>query len=174
MANNRVMTAPLAVIKVGGITVGKMKNIRITESFTRQQVVGLGTLVASELPVTAWQGTMSCDFMTIDLKKSMVPGAINRISSSIEDWTNTVLLQDEGVQVDIFKRVKDPQQPDDQFPNASPDPNFVQRVIAGKYEIFASVRGAFLTTEGFDISEGAISSRQVSFQYKEPILYPNF
>jgi len=174
MANNRVMTAPLAIIKVNGIAIGKMRNIRVNETLTRQRVVGLGNLAADELPVTAWQGTLSCEFMTIDLKKSMIPGALNRISSSIEDWTNSVLLQDDGVQIDIMKRVKDPQRPDNQFPNVSPDPNFIQRVIKGKYELFASVRGCFLTQEGFDINEGSISQRNCQFEYSTPILYPNF
>lgn len=174
MSNNRVLTAPLAVIKVGGITIGKMRNIRCTESLRRARVVGIGQLVPDELPVVEWQGTLSCEFMTIDLKKSMIPGAINRITESVDKWVDTVLLQEEGVQIDILKRVKDPQKPDNQFPNVSPDPNFVQRVIDGKFEVFASIQGCFITREGFNIAEGSISSRDVEFEYKTPIIYPNF
>lgn len=174
MSNNRVLTAPLAVIRVNGITVGKMRNIRVTESLRRARVVGLGQLVPDELPVVEWQGTLTAEFMTIDLKKSMIPGAINRISSSVEEWTNTVLLQEDGIQIDILKRVKNPQQPDNLFPNVSPDPNFIQRVIAGKFEVFASIKGSFLTREGFNISEGSIAGRDVEFEYMTPIIYPNF
>lgn len=174
MANNRVLTAPLAIIRVNGITVGKMRNIRCTEQLRRARVVGLGQLVVDELPAVEWNGTLSCEFMTIDLKKSMIPGAINRIADSIETWTNTVLLQDDGVQIDILKRVKNPQQPDALFPNVSPDPNFIQRNITGDLEVFASIKGCFLTREGFNISEGSISGRDVEFEYTTPIIYPNF
>ena len=174
MSNNNVLTAPLAVIRVGGITIGKMRNIRVTESLRRARVVGLGQLVPDELPVVEWSGTMTAEFMTVDLKKSMIPGAINRISSSVEEWTNSVLLQEQGVQVDIMKRVKDPQQLDNKFPNASGDPNYIQRAIKGKFELFASIQAAFMTREGFNISEGSISGRDVEFEYKTPILYPNW
>lgn len=174
MANNNVLTAPLAVIRVNGITIGKMRNIRVTESLRRARVVGLGQLVPDELPVVEWSGTLTAEFMTIDLKKSMIPGAINRISANVEDWTNTVLLQEDGIQIDIMKRVKDPQQADNLFPNLSPDPKFIQRQISGKFELFASVKAAFMTREGFNISEGSISGRDVEFEYKTPILYPNW
>ncbi len=174
MANNNVLTAPLAVIRVNGITIGKMRNIRVTESLRRARVVGLGQLVPDELPVVEWSGSLTAEFMTIDLKKSMMPGAINRIASSVEQWTNSVLLQEQGIQIDIMKRVKDPQQLDSQFPNVSPDPNFIQRMITGKFELFASVQAAFMTREGFNISEGSISGRDVEFEYKTPILYPNW
>jgi hypothetical protein len=174
MANNRVLTAPLAIIRVNGITVGKMKSIRCTESIRRGRVVGLGQLVVDELPALDWSGTLSAEFMTIDLKKSMIPGAINRIAKTIEDWTNSVLLQEDGVQIDILKRVKNPQQPDALFPNISPDPNYIQRNITGTFEVFASVKGCFLTREGFNIAEGSISGRDVEFEYSTPIIFPNF
>jgi len=174
MANNRVLTAPLAIIRVNGITVGKMKSIRVTESIRRGRVVGLGQLVVDELPALEWSGTLSAEFMTIDLKKSMFPGAINRIAKTVEEWTNNVLLQEDGIQIDIMKRVKNPQQPDALFPNVSPDPNFIQRNITGTFEVFASIKGVFLTREGFNITESSISSRDVECEYSMPILYPNF
>lgn len=172
MANNHVLTSPLAIISVGGIRIGKMKNIRVTETLRRGRVVGIGSLVPDELPVLEWSGTLSCEFFCIDMKKSMIPGAINRITQNLEDWTNTVLLQEQGVDIDILKRVKNPQQPDAAFTNVSPDPNYPQRVINGTFEIFASIKGNFLTREGFDISEGAISGRNVEFEYTTPIIYP--
>jgi hypothetical protein len=174
MSNNRVLTAPLAVIKVNGIVIGKMRSIRCTESIRRGAVRSLGQLNIDELPAIEWSGTLSCEFMTIDLKKSMIPGAINRIAKTIDEWANNVLLQEDGVQIDILKRVKSIQQPDALFPNVSPDPNFIQRNITGDYEVFASIKGCFLTREGFNISESSISSRDVEFEYTTPIIYPSF
>ena len=42
--NEKVMTAPIALIQINGVTCGKMKNVRITESIRRGRVSGLGTL----------------------------------------------------------------------------------------------------------------------------------
>lgn len=169
---NKVLTAPLAIIKVDGVAIGKMKNIRVTETIRRGKVVGIGNLAADEVPALEWDGSVSCEFFTIDLKKSMMPGAINRIANTIEDWTNGVLLQEDGIQIDIMKRVKSPQQPDSAFPNLSNDPSYPQRQITGTLEIFASIKGCFLNREGFDISEGQISGRNTEFTYTTPILFP--
>lgn len=171
-SENRVLTSPLAIIKVGGIAIGKMKNISINESLQRARVVGIGSLTPSELPVVGWNGTISCEFFTIDLKKSMLPGAINRMANSIDQFVDTVLLQEDGVQIDIMRKAKDPLQDDDKFPNVSKDPNYPQRIISSKLELFASVKGAFLTREGFNISEGAISGRNVEMEYTTPIIFP--
>ena len=51
--NQKVMTAPLAIIQINGVTVGKMKNVRITETIRRGRVSGLGVLNPSELPALA-------------------------------------------------------------------------------------------------------------------------
>lgn len=45
MSNKRVMTAPLAIIRINSVAVGKMKNVRVTESIRRGRVVGLGSQI---------------------------------------------------------------------------------------------------------------------------------
>ena len=50
MENQRTMTAPLAIIQVNGVTVGKMRNIRITEQIRRGSIRGIGRLNPDELP----------------------------------------------------------------------------------------------------------------------------
>lgn len=163
MGLNRVITAPLAVIKVRGVPIGKMRNIRVNETIRRLSVKGLGQLYADELPPVDWSGSLTCGFFSIDLRTSQIPGAINREQQTIEQWTQTLLLQEQGVQVDILKRVKSPQQDDNLFTNG---------IITSELVTFASVQGAFITREGFDISEGQIGGRDVEFEYLNPILYP--
>lgn len=156
----KTMTAPLAVIKVNGIAIGKMKNIRINESLRRGRVTGIGRLTPSELPALDWNGNLSCGFYLIklDAQDEMTKKAILRKVSNLEEWVNTVLLQDEGITIDIMKKVKDTIDPD-------------TGVITPKYEVLASVRGALATKEGFDISEGQISGKNVDFDYTDPILF---
>jgi hypothetical protein len=161
---NKVMTAPLAIIKVNGVAIGKMKNIRVSESIQRGKVTGLGQLTKDELPALSWEGTISCGFFCIDLKTSMIPGAINRAVQNVQEWADTVLLQEDGVQIDIMKKVKDPA--------GKKDSDFPGGVIKSKLVVFASIKQAFLNRENFDISEGQVSGRDVEMEYLEPILFP--
>lgn len=162
MAENRVLTAPLAIIKVNGIAIGKMKGIRVNESIQRGRVSGLGQLTPDELPALAWDGTLTCDFYNVDFKKSMIPNAIDRNVNTLVEWVDNVLLQEDGVQIDIYKKVKDSIVPDNTGEN---------NIIKGKLAVYATVQGCFLDAENFDITEGAISGRNQSFKYIFPILF---
>lgn len=155
----RVITAPLAIIKVGGVAVGKMKNIRVQEQMRRGRVSGLGKLTPDELPALEWSGTLSTSAYNISFDKSSLPKAIIRKVNSIDEFVDTVLLQEDGLQVDIMRKVKD----------GNPDP--VTGIQKSKLEVFASVKGCFITREGFDIAEGAISGKDADFDYTTPILF---
>jgi len=160
MAQDKVMTAPLAVIKVGGVAIGKMKNIRVNESIRRGRVTGIGKLTPSELPALDWNGNLNCGFYSIkfDGQDEMAKKSILRKVNNLQEFVDTVLLREEGITIDIMKKVKD-----------SIDPE--TGIITPRYEVFASVRGALSTKEGFDISEGQISGRNVDFEYMTPILF---
>lgn len=155
----RVITAPLAIIKVAGTPVGKMKSIRVSESFNRAKVVGLGQLFADEIPILSWQGTLSCEFFNIDFKKSQIPNAILRQVQTIEDFTDYLTLQENTVQIDIFRKIKTGIRPDG--------------IPIAELAIYASVVGCFMTREGFDIADGQVSGRNVEFEYTTPIFFPN-
>ncbi len=158
MANDKVMSAPLAIIRVNGIAVGKMKSIRCTETIRRTPVVGLGQLVASEYAPTGWSGQLNCGFFMIDMRKSAIPGALLRVTQTVQEWEDTLLLSNSGVQIDIMRKVQDVL-----LPNG---------VISSKLEVFSSIKGAFINRESFDISDGQISGRDVDFDYSTPILFP--
>ena len=154
----KTLTAPLALIKVNGIAVGKMKNIRVTENIRRGRVSGIGQLTPDELPALEWSGTLNCGFYALEFKQEVIKSALIRNVSTVEQFVDTVLLQENGVQIDIMRKSK-----------ASQNEN---GIITSKLETFASVKGCFLTREGFDISEGQISGRDADFEYTTPILFP--
>lgn len=161
MENKKVMTAPLAIIQINSVTVGKMKNIRITESIRRGRVAGVGQLNPSELPALEWQGQMSCSSYTINfnlLANKLKKGTF-RNAGSLESWANAILLQEDGLEIALLRKVKDGEIDAD------------TGLVATKYENFAKVNGAFATREGFDLQEGQISGRDTDFEYLEPILY---
>jgi len=153
---DKVLTAPLAIIKVGGIPVGKMKSIRVTESIRRGRVGGIGTLTPDELPALEWSGTLNCSFYNIDFIKSSIPNAIVRTTAKLITWVDSVILQDNGVQIDIYRKVKDSES---------------NGIIESRLEVYATIKDVFLDREAFDLSEGQISGRDQDFTYKTPILF---
>lgn len=161
MAETKVMTAPLAIIQINSVTVGKMKNVRITEQIRRGRVTGLGTLTPSELPALEWSGSLSCSSYTINfnLLANVAKKGTFRNAQSLEEWANAVLMQQDGLEISILRKVRD----------GDIDPE--TGMVATKYETFARVSGAFANREGFDIQEGQISGRDTEFEYLTPILY---
>lgn len=157
----RVFTAPLAVIQINSVTVGKMKNVRITENIRRGRVSGLGRLNPEELPALEWTGSLSCSSYTINfnlLANKLKKGTF-RNAGTIEEWANAILTQEDGLEIAILKKVKDG------------EIDLETGLVKTKYETFAKVSGAFATREGFDVQEGQISGRDTEFEYTDPILY---
>lgn len=162
MPQTKTMTAPLAIIQINSVTVGKMKNVRITENIRRGRVTGIGRLNPEELPAIEWSGSLTCSSYSINfnlLANKIVKGSF-RNAQTVDDWANAILLQEDGLEISILRKVKD----------GPIDPQ--TGMVQVKYETFAKVNGAFVTREGFDIQEGQISGRDTEFEYLEPILFP--
>lgn len=161
MATERVMTAPLAIIQINSTTVGKMRNVRVTENIRRARVTGLGRLNPSELPPVEWSGSMTASSYSLNFNRLANVSRIGtfRGAGTVDEWANALLLQEDGLEISIMRKVKDGQ--------IDPDTGLVN----AKYETFAKVSGAFATREGFDIQEGQISGRDTEFEYTEPILF---
>lgn len=155
------MTAPLAIIQINSVTVGKMKNVRVTEQIRRGRVTGLGTLTPSELPALEWSGSLTCSSYTINfnLLANVAKKGTFRNANSLDEWANAILLQEDGLEISILRKVKDGQIDTE------------TGLVSSKYETFAKVAGAFATREGFDIQEGQISGRDTEFEYLSPILF---
>lgn len=161
MNNEKVMTAPLAIIKINGKSVGKMKNVRITEQIRRGRVSGLGRLNPSELPALEWSGTLSCSSYSINfnlLANNSKLGTF-RNAGTVDAWANAILLQEAGLEIAIMRKVKDG------------EIDVETGLVNSKLETFAKVTGAFANREGFDVQEGQISGRDSEFEYLEPILF---
>jgi len=167
MPDTKVVTAPLATIKVNGIVVGKMRNITLDETYRRGRVSGLGTILPLERPALEWNGTLTCDFFLINLRgfdaqgnyHSKLPFSSLREVPSILDWMCYILLQENGVDVDIYKKISkgiDPQ-------TGLVIPDFDNKL--------GTVRGCFVDREGFNINEGQIAGSNQVFVYNTPLLF---
>ena len=161
----QVLTGALAIIKINGQPIGKMRNIRVTENINRGRVSGIGELTPQELPSMQWNGTVSCSFYSISWATDGVAGidgspdiGITRTASTVAEWVEHVVLQEQGVDLDIFKKVQDAIDPvTGQLKNVTPEP-------------FARIEGMFLDRDGFDITENGISGRDQDFTFMNPII----
>lgn len=164
--NGSTFTGAIALIKVNGQVIGKIRNIRGQENMRRVPVRGIGTILPSEQCVTEWEGTASCDFMEVYFQTSGITNAIRRIFPNIASQVLTgdpsfedqLVLDTDGVQIDIFKKVTDVIGADG--------------IIKPKLTPYAILRNCLIESEGFDISEGSIVGHSQSFKYLTPITYP--
>lgn len=157
--NDRVMTGALGIIKKNGTVIGKMRNIRWSENFNRGDVQGIGTILKQEAPVLKHAGTWSCDFYEVDYKKTGIPDVIRRDVQTNQDFEDNIILNHDGVQVDIFKKVED-----------FIDPN--TGLKKAKADTYAIIKRLLIDTEGADITEGVVSGHQQSGIFLDPIIYP--
>lgn len=159
----RVMTAALAVIKIAGEPVGKIRSIRCTETFRRGDVRGIGEILSSEKPVIGWDGTLSCGFYTIDMKKlgnvASRKWGFNRQTGDLMKFVNTFILNEVGVDIFIYKKFAE---------TIDTTTGLVTSVGDGE---FAVIEKAFPENQSFDINEGSISGQDCSFTYLNPVLF---
>lgn len=165
MADTKVLTGAIALIKVQGEVIGKMRSVRCQENIRRIPVRGIGTILPSEQAVVEWEGTLSCEFMEIEFQNSGIKNAIRRTFSNVasqvlngnSSFEDQLILDVDGVQVDIFKKVTD-----------VIDAN---GTIKPKLKPYAIVKNCLIESDSFDISEGSIAGHSQSFKYLVPLTY---
>lgn len=161
----KVFTGAIALIKSAGEVIGLMKNITCTENIKRVPVRGIGTILASEQAVTEWEGTLTCEFMEVRFNRTGIRNAVRRAFPNIgsqvlnngESFEDQLVLDGEGVQLDIFKKVSDV---------VDAQGNVRPALIP-----YASVKNCLIESESFNISEGAIAGHNQSFKYLTPITF---
>lgn len=164
-----LLTAAVAIIKVKGQPVGLMRNISINENITRVVVKGLGTIMPVEAPVTSWAGTLSCSFFEIDFKQSGIKDALRRdvgdangrsqmaTGNNQTNFEDQLVLDSEGVQLDLYKKIKDVIDP-------------TTKLITPKVEPYAIISRCLIEGDGITVDEGNVSGRNQSFVYLDPIV----
>lgn len=157
----KTLTAPLAIIEIGGVAVGKIKSLRVTENMQRGDVKGLGQLVSIEKPILAITCSFTASSYFVDITKL---GSINNpfvkrgTSDSKEIFVNTILLRDSGVNIHIYRKVESA------YDEAK---GLVTETAKEKVGV---IYNAYLDSQSFDINEGSISGSDLSGSYLDPII----
>lgn len=157
MADIKVFTGALAIIRRNGTPIGRMRNISWTEDIQRGDVRGIGTTLTSEAPALAWSGRGSCSFYEVDFTTTGL-GGIKRAVRTNQEFDDNLMLEGDGLQLDIFKKETD-----------LIDANGLTIPKATPYAVLGQM---FIESEGGDITEGAISGHNQSFRYLFPIKKP--
>lgn len=154
-----VLTGALALVRKNGTTIGHMRSVRVNENIGRGTVKGLGTIFTIEAPAVDHAGTISCEFYEVDFNTTGIPDAIKRDVQTNKEFEDQLLMNSEGVQIDIFKKIEDVVDPD-------------TGLFKTKVKPHAIVRRCFIEVDGLDITEGAVSGHNQSFRFLDPILRP--
>lgn len=169
---DKVLTGAIAIVKINGDAIGKMRDISVNESFNRIDVSkGLGSIYSDEFALVKWSGTLSCSFFEVSYKASGLKGAIQRVFGSNilsqiasgnnqENFEDQLVLDDIGVDVELFKKMTD-----------VIDPN--TGLIKPKAIPYATVRGLFIESDNVTIGEGNVAGRNQSFRYLYPVTENN-
>jgi len=158
--SKKVISSPMAIVKVAGVAVGKMRNIRCTETMRRARVVGLGEAIPSELPLIEWSGSLTAGMFAIRTNAGIF-NAIDRSGLDVQAFIHKLLFN-EGISLEIYIKKPLPQHPN--IPQGTP-PKYYDLVT------FATIGGVVIASEGFDLQDGQIGGRDGTFEYMTPILY---
>ncbi len=156
---SQVITGALAIVRRNGTAVARIRNIRATENISRGEVRGLGTTIKIEAPALTHSGSWSCDFYEELFQNTGIPGMIKRNVQNNKQYEDQLLLDVEGIQIDIFKTVEDAIDPDTGIKSSTAVP-------------FAILKRCFIESDGFDINENAVGSHSQSGQFLDAIIYP--
>lgn len=156
-AEQAVLTAARAIIKVNGKAIGRLQNFRLTENISRASVMGIGRISRLEVPATAIVGTWSARFYTVDFGRiTSFPGLDNRQVQSVEQYKNTLTLAE--IPIDIYIYKKD-------------NPTITNGVVTATNDsIFCVIRNCYINSRGIDITEGQVSGTDISGEYTDPII----
>lgn len=160
-----VLTGALALIKVRGQVIGRMQSIRYTENIRRQEVRGIGTIFASEAAAVEWTGQLTCDFFEITFHETGIAGAVkrqfanilSRVEQGLTSFEDQLVLDTDGIQIDIFKKVADVIDP-------------TTRIIKPKLSPYATISSAMIESDGFTITDTSIAGHNQSFRCLRPIV----
>lgn len=155
----KTLSAPLAVIQINGVSVGKIRNLTCTENIQRGEVQGLGSFKLEEVPPTLIRCTFSASSYSIDYSKfGTIQDPFWPQGQDYATVARTLLLNNTPVSIHLYRKVAD------RIDSAS------GLVVSDKLERFLIIQDAFLDSKSFNISEGTLAGKDLNGRYLTPII----
>lgn len=166
-------SAPLAVIRIAGQTIGKIRNLNFTENVQRGEVQGLGEVNLQEAPITSVRCQFQAGTWMITLK--------NIGSSTINDpfWPVTaadaqtllksIVLGETPVMIEVFKK-KRTDASRKQISQGSAGQVLYTGDPLTDLESIGVAKDCYINSRSFEISDGAIAGKNISGIYLTPLI----
>lgn len=156
--NNNVFTAPLAIVKINGIAVGKLRSLQFTENIQRGEVQGLGELTLQEVPALSIKCQFQADSYLIELKKlGNIDDPFWPINASTEqEFVNSILLGEVGVDLFVYSKIP-------KTTNGKIITNIDDFLIGIASE-------CFMNSKSMNIQEGQVAGKNISGIYLTPMM----
>jgi len=155
---NKVLSAPLAIIEVGGISIGKIRDLQFTENVQRGEVQGLGELTLSEVPPLTVRCSFTASSYMIDMKKfGSIPNPFWPVNATtVQEFANTITLQETPVNLHVYSKI----------PSAT-NGSIVTDISKFKLGVATN---CYLDSKTFQITENQIAATNISGRYLEPFI----
>lgn len=161
---NKVFSAPLAIIEIGGQSIGYMKDLNFTENVQRAEVQGIGRLTLSEVPPISIRCSFTASSYLIDFNKlGTVPDPFWPVQAkNASEFANTMILGEVGVNIHLYSKIPDT------TANTGTGNSGVLVTSIKKFKMGIATN-CFLDSRTFQVSENQIAGKNISGKYLEPI-----
>jgi hypothetical protein len=160
MAEQKTLSAPIAVIKINGFASGYMQTVRCTENIQRGEVKGIGNLTLQEVPAVGYTCQLTADFFFISLKRPEIQALVNR-AGSVKQFLDTLSLAEFPIQIHLYKKKK------------LAELNNLVTEVDNEGETIAVIRDFYPDSQSFNIAENQVSGINITGRYLTPVCFNN-
>lgn len=156
----KVFTAALAIIEIGGIAVGKIRNLQFTENIQRADVQGLGRLTLSEVPPVSIRCSFTADSYMVDFNKlgDVEDPFWPTKAKTAKEFADTLLLGEKGVNLHVYSKIP--------AAGATDENGIITATENYKMGVAAN---CFLDSRVFNVQENQVAGKNLTGRYLEPI-----
>lgn len=164
-------SAPLAIIKMGGAAIGKIRNLNFTEQIQRGEVQGIGEVNLQEAPVVSVRCQFQAGSFAIDIKH-LGSGNNNDPfwpveAADAQTLLKSIILGETPVMIEVYKKRR-----------TDSSVNQVNRGTAGQelytgditWDQIGVARDCYVNSRTFELSDGAIAGKNISGIYLTPMV----
>lgn len=160
MANNKVYTAPQAIILIDNKKAGYIRDISFSENIQRVDVRGLGSLNAQETDAVSISQTFNMSEFFIDFAQASTKALLNRMGGA-EKLMNTLALGEFSFSIVMYKKEVVARDTNEKLVTEI-DPTGTTKAI---------LRDCYIDSQNFSLSEGGITSLGTSGRYLTPMAF---
>jgi hypothetical protein len=154
----KVFYAPMAVIKINGITCGYMQTLECTENINRGEVQGIGSVTLQQVPVVGMRQSLRADFFFISLKRPELLAFIKR-DLGLNTLVNTLILSEIPTSIYVYKK------------NILTQDKGIVTAINSEGELIGAIDDFYINSQTWNIRDNQISGSNVSGVYLKPIFF---